>query len=90
MESVKKKGKKTHKKTLHSPTFLHLHCVIGEIASHLGKLLFERLQHIVHGAFAVFSWRHTDNGLAVHGNVPGLNAQLGHTYRVTHGFSVHL
>lgn len=47
-------------------------------AFHLRKFLFQRLQHVVHGAFTVLSWRHAHHRLAVHGDVSGFHSQFRH------------
>lgn len=61
-----------------------------ETDSHLGKFFFERLQHVVHGAFAVLPRRHAHHRLAVHGDVARLHSQLRHTNGITHGLCVDL
>lgn len=58
--------------------------------AHLGKLLLQRLQHIVHGALVVLPWRYAHHRLAVHGHVPRLHPQLGCADGVAHRLRVDL
>lgn len=62
----------------------------GERATHLGEILLQELQHVVHGALAVLSGGDTQHCLAVHSHVAGLHTQPGHADGVSHRLRVHL
>lgn len=64
--------------------------VIRVNQAHLGELLLQRLQHVVHGALVVLPRRHANHCLAVHGHVARLYPQLGRADGVAHRLRVDL
>lgn len=60
------------------------------LSPHLGEILLQELQHVVHGALAVLSGGDTHHSLAVHSHVTRLHTELGHADGIPHRLGVHL
>lgn len=57
---------------------------------HLGQILFEKLQHIIHGALAVFPGGDTHHSLPMNGHITRLHSELGCADGVPHCLSIDL
>lgn len=62
----------------------------GPLLSHLGEILFQELQHVVHGALAVLSGGDTYHSLTMNSHVTRLHAELGRTDGIPHRLGIHL
>lgn len=57
---------------------------------HLGEVLLQELQHVVHGALAVLSGGDTHHSLPVNSHIARLHAELGRADGVPHCLSIYL
>lgn len=62
----------------------------GSLLSHLGEILFQELQHVVHGALAVLSGGDTYHSLAMNSHITWLHTELGRADGIPHRFGIHL